>query len=41
MRTGLNTVGPERDESLLREAGFTGIELLFKGLYGCGWVAYG
>lgn len=40
VRTGLNTVGPERDEALLREAGFTGIELLFKGMYWCGWVAY-
>ncbi|WKL58976.1 class I SAM-dependent methyltransferase [Asticcacaulis sp. ZE23SCel15] len=40
VRTGLNTVGPERDEQLLREAGFSGIELVFKGLYWCGWIAY-
>lgn len=40
VRTGLNTVGPDRDEALLREAGFNGIELVFKGLYWCGWIAY-
>lgn len=40
VRTGLNTVGPERDEALLREAGFSHIELVFKGLYWCGWIAY-
>lgn len=36
----LNCVGPDRDESLLREAGFTGIELVFAGLTWRGWVAY-
>ncbi len=40
VREMLNCVGPERDEQLLREAGFSGIELVFKGLYWCGWVAY-
>ncbi|MFT4091718.1 MAG: class I SAM-dependent methyltransferase [Asticcacaulis sp.] len=40
VRTMLNCVGPKRDEQLLREAGFSGIELVFKGLYWCGWVAY-
>ncbi|MFT3997403.1 MAG: class I SAM-dependent methyltransferase [Asticcacaulis sp.] len=40
LRNDLNCVGPERDEALLREAGFSGVELLFKGMYWCGWVAY-
>nr|AIA14734.1 Methyltransferase domain protein [uncultured bacterium] len=40
VRTDLNCVGPERDETLLREAGFSGIELVFKGMYWCGWIAY-
>lgn len=39
IRTHLNSVGPERDEQLLREAGFSDIELVFKGLYWCGWIA--
>lgn len=40
VRTQLNCVGPARDEDLLREAGFHDIELVFRGLYWCGWVAY-
>ena len=36
----LNCVGPERDESLLREAGFQRIELVFAGLSWRGWIAY-
>ena len=40
MRTQLNCVGPDRDEALLHEAGFSGIEPVFRGLYWCGWVAY-
>jgi len=40
VRTHLNCVGPSRDEQLLREAGFQGIEPVFRGLYWCGWVAY-
>lgn len=40
IRAMLNCVGPERDADLLREAGFEGIEMVFKGLYWCGWVAY-
>jgi tRNA (cmo5U34)-methyltransferase len=36
----LNCVGPERDESLLREAGFQRIELVFVGLSWRGWIAY-
>jgi len=40
VRDHLNCVGPERDEALLREAGFRDIELVFRGLYWCGWVAY-
>lgn len=40
VRTHLDCVGPARDEALLREAGFSGIELVFRGLYWSGWVAY-
>jgi len=40
VRTHLNCVGPDRDEELLREAGFHGVEPVFRGLYWCGWVAY-
>jgi len=40
VRTHLNCVGPARDEELLREAGFQGVEPVFRGLYWCGWVAY-
>ena len=40
VRTQLNCVGPERDEALLREAGFSGIEPVFRGMSWCGWVAY-
>lgn len=40
LRTMLDCVGPERDEELLREAGFTGVELVFAGLVWHGWVAY-
>lgn len=40
VRTQLNCVGPDRDEALLREVGFSGIEPVFRGLYWCGWVAY-
>lgn len=36
----LNCVSPERDAALLHEAGFTDVELVFKGLYWCGWIAY-
>lgn len=40
VRTELNCVGPARDEELLREAGFSGVEPVFRGFYWCGWVAY-
>jgi tRNA (cmo5U34)-methyltransferase len=40
VRTQLNCVAPERDEALLREAGFGGVELVFRGLYWSGWIAY-
>ena len=40
VRTDLNCVGPARDEELLREAGFSSIEPVFRGFYWCGWVAY-
>jgi tRNA (cmo5U34)-methyltransferase len=36
----LNCVSQERDESLLREAGFQRIELVFAGLSWRGWIAY-
>ncbi len=38
--TNLNCVAPARDEALLHEAGFTGVELVFAGLYWRGWIAY-
>jgi tRNA (cmo5U34)-methyltransferase len=40
VRTDLNCVGPKRDEALLREAGFNGVEPVFRGFSWCGWVAY-
>jgi len=40
VRTRLDCVGPQRDEALLEEAGFSGIELMFRGMYWCGWLAY-
>ena len=40
VRTQLNCVGPARDEELLREADFGGIEQVFQGLSWHGWVAY-
>lgn len=36
----LQCVAPERDEQLLREAGFTGIDLFYRGLSWSGWIAY-
>jgi tRNA (cmo5U34)-methyltransferase len=36
----LHSVGPGRDEALLKEAGFTGVELVFAGLVWRGWVGY-
>jgi tRNA (cmo5U34)-methyltransferase len=36
----LHSVGPARDEALLKEAGFTGVELIFAGLVWRGWAAY-
>jgi tRNA (cmo5U34)-methyltransferase len=36
----LHSVGPARDEALLKEAGFTGVELVFAGLVWRGWVGY-
>lgn len=36
----LQCVSPERDEQLLREAGFTGIDLFYRGLSWSGWIAY-
>ena len=40
VRTQLNCIAPARDEELLREAGFSGVEPVFRGFYWCGWVAY-
>lgn len=40
LKTVLHTVSPERDEALLREAGFTDIGLFHAGLSWRGWVAY-
>lgn len=40
VRNQLNCVGPARDEALLKEAGFNGIEMVFRGFYWSGWVAY-
>ncbi len=37
--TTLNSVSQARDEALLREAGFSGIELVFAGLAWRGWLA--
>lgn len=43
-RTGVETmlpcVSPEREEALLREAGFSGVALFFAGLYWRGWIAH-
>lgn len=38
--TKLSILSPEQDESLLREAGFSGVELFYAGLTFRGWVAY-
>lgn len=40
LRTSLHPVSAPREESLLAEAGFTGIDLFFAGLSWRGWVAY-
>lgn len=40
VKAKLNCVSPHRDEELLREAGFSGVEMVYRGLYWCGWVAY-
>lgn len=40
LRTSLHPVSAEREEALLVEAGFTGVELFFAGLSWRGWVAY-
>ena len=36
----LPLLSPEQDETLLREAGFTGVELFYAGFTFRGWVAY-
>lgn len=36
----LQCVAPERDEALMREAGFNGIELFYRGMSWNGWIAY-
>ncbi|WP_417464808.1 class I SAM-dependent methyltransferase [Kordiimonas sp.] len=36
----LNLLSPEEDEKLLREAGFSGVEIFYTGFTFRGWVAY-
>jgi len=38
--TRLTILGPEQEEDMLREAGFTGVGLFYAGLSFRGWVAY-
>lgn len=40
VRHVLQTVAPARNEALLREAGFTDVQLFYAGLSWRGWVAY-
>ena len=40
VRVQLNCVGPDRDEDLLKEAGFRDVQQVFQGLDWHGWVAY-
>lgn len=39
-RTQLPVLSPEQDEALLRDAGFSGVELFYTGFTFRGWVAY-
>lgn len=40
IRCNLHPISAEREEALLTEAGFTGIDLFFAGLSWRGWIAY-
>ncbi len=40
MKEQLPVLSPDRDEALLREAGFSGVELFYAAFRFRGWVGY-
>jgi tRNA (cmo5U34)-methyltransferase len=40
MKTRLTILAPEEEEAMLREAGFSGVSLIYAGMSFRGWVAY-